>query len=129
MFWKKKNKKDEKSLRIHQVPDDPRQAFRVVPDPEEPINLDVGGKSVTVTEISSNGLAFLNEGFSGNEVFKVKIFLPKIFTEISASLEILRVDSEGVCVCLLKDMDANAEDAIHHYVLLRQKDDLQSRNF
>lgn len=110
------------------MPDDPRQAFRVVPDPEEPIHLDVGGKSVTVTEISSNGLAFLNEGFSGNEVFKVKIFLPKVFTEISASLEILRVDSEGICRCLLKDMDANAEDTIHHYVLLRQKDDLQSRN-
>lgn len=110
------------------MPDDPRQAFRVTPDPEEPINFDIDGKSVTVTEISSSGLAFLNDGFTGKEVFKVRIFLPKVYTEITANLEILRVDSEGICRCLLKDMDPNAEDAIHHYVLLRQKDDLQSRN-
>jgi len=110
------------------VPDDPRQAFRVTPDSEEPINFDIDGKSVTVTEISSNGLAFLNDGFTGNEVFEVRIFLPKVFTEITANLEILRVDSEGICRCLLKDMDPNAEDAIHRYVLLRQKEDLQSRN-
>jgi len=128
LFWKKKNKKNEKPLRIHKVPEDPRQAFRVAPDPEEPISLTIGGKTVNVTEISSNGLAFQNDGFKGNEVFNVRFFLPKVFTEITANLEILRVDAEGICLCLLKDMNQNAEDAIHHYVLLRQKDDLQSRN-
>ena len=128
MFWKKKNKEDKKPLRIHKVPDDPRQGFRVTPDPEDPIVLNVDGKPVNVTEISSHGLAFQNEGFKGQEVFTVRLFLPKVFTEITASLEILRVDREGICLCVLKDMDQNAEDAIHRYVLLRQKDDLQSRN-
>ncbi len=115
-------------MRIHKVPDDPRQAFRVVPDPEDPISLSIDGKAVNVTEISSNGLAFYNEGFKGEDVFKVRFFLPKIFTEISANLEIIRVDEEGICLCLLKDMEQDAEDAIHLYVLLRQKDVLQSRN-
>ena len=128
MFWKKKNKKSQKPLRIHKVPDDPRQAFRILPDPDDPISLSVDGKDVNVTEISSTGLAFQNEGFKSEDVFKVRFFLPKVFTEISANLEILRVDEEGICRCLLKDMDQDAEDAIHHYVLLRQKDDLQSRN-
>ena len=128
MFWKKKNKKDKKPLRIHKVPDDPRQGFRVNPDPEDPIALNVDGKPVNVTEISSNGLAFENEGLKGQEVFKVRFFLPKIFAEITANLKILKVDAEGICMCLLKDMDPSAEDAIHRYVLLRQKDDLQSRN-
>ena len=128
MFWKKKDKKNQKPLRIHKVPDDPRQAFRVFPDPEDPISLSIDGKAVNVTEISSNGLAFHNEGFKGEDVFKVRFFLPKIFTEISANLEILRVDEDGICLCLLTDMNQDAEDAIHHYVLLRQKDDMQSRN-
>ena len=83
---------------------------------------------MNVTEISSNGLGFDNEEFRSGDVFKVRFFLPKVFTEISAKLEILRVDEEGICRCLLKDMDQNAEDAIHYYVLLRQKDDMQSRN-
>ena len=128
MFWKKKDKENKKPLRIQKVPDDPRQAFRVTPDPEEPISLSINGKAVDVTEISSNGLAFHNEGFKSEDVFKVRFFLPRVFTEISANLEILRVDEDGICRCLLKDLDQDAEDAIHHYVLLRQKDDLQSRN-
>ena len=75
MFWKKKNKPEKK----FNVPEEARQAYRVVPDPENPILLNLEGISLEVVEISSGGLAFRNKGFQEGSSYKVDFILPTGF--------------------------------------------------
>ncbi len=123
MFWKKKNKEDKKI----KAPEEARQAYRVTPDPEDPISLNIEGKSLEVLEISSGGLAFKNQGFKADASFKVDFVLPT-GSAINARIKILRIDEEDICRCNFINLDEASEDALHRYVLVRQKDDLRSQN-
>jgi hypothetical protein len=40
----------------------------------------------------------------------------------------LRIDEEDICRCNFIDLDLDSEDSLHHYVLVRQKEDLRSQN-
>jgi len=123
LFWKKKSKQEKKL----KAPEEARQAYRVVPDPENPILLNLEGKSLEVLEISSGGLAFKNQGFQAGSSYKVDFVLPT-GGGIKTQIKILRIDEEDICRCNFIDLDIDSEDSLHHYVLVRQKDDLRSQN-
>ena len=92
MFWKKKSKQEKKL----KAPEEARQAYRVVPDPENPILLNLEGKSLEVLEISSGGLAFKNQGFQAGSSYKVDFVLPT-GGGIKTQIKILRIDEEDIC--------------------------------
>ena len=123
MFWKKKNKPEKK----FKAPEEARQAYRVVPDPENPILLNLEGISLEVVEISSGGLAFRNKGFQEGSSYKVDFILPT-GGGIKTQIKILRIDEDDICRCNFIDLDIDSEDSLHHYVLVRQKEDLRSKN-
>jgi len=123
LFWKKKNKPVQKL----KAPEEARQAYRVAPDPENPLFLSLAGQSLEILEISSGGLAFKNQGFKAEDTFNVDFVLPT-GAAINTRIKILRVDEEGICRCHFVSLDMKSEDALHHYVLVRQKDDLSSQN-
>ena len=122
MFWKKKNKQDKLK-----APDEARQAYRVTPDPDNPLFLNMGGKSLEILEISSSGLAFKNQGFKAETSHMIDFVLPT-GGAIKTRIKILRIDEEDICRCNFVNLDIESEDALHHYVLVRQKDDLRSQN-
>lgn len=124
MFWKKKNKKEEKL----KAPEEARQAYRVSPDPENPVVLNLDGNSLNILEISSGGVAFKNQGMKEGSSHKIEFVLPT-GGHIKAQIKILRIDNEDICRCNFIDLDTHSEDSIHRYVLVRQKDDLRSQNF
>ncbi|NIP99911.1 MAG: hypothetical protein GWM98_05555, partial [Nitrospinaceae bacterium] len=72
MFWKKKNKPEKK----FKAPEDPRQAFRVAPDPENPVSISLLDQTLELIEISSGGVAFKNEGLKENSSHMVEFILP-----------------------------------------------------
>ncbi|MCZ6542010.1 MAG: PilZ domain-containing protein [Nitrospinae bacterium] len=123
MFWKKKIKPDKKI----KAPEEARQAYRVAPDPENPLFLNLAGQSLEILEISSGGLAFKNQGFKAKDTFKVDFILPT-GRAINTRIKILRVDEEEICRCNFVNLDMKSEDVLHRYVLVRQKDDLNSQN-
>ncbi len=123
MFWKKKIKPDKKL----KAPEEARQAYRVAPDPENPLFLNLAGQSLEILEISSGGLAFKNQGFKAEDTFKVDFVLPT-GGAINTRIKILRIDEEGICRCNFVNLDMKSEDVLHRYVLVRQKDDLNPQN-
>jgi hypothetical protein len=123
LFWKKKNK-PEKQL---DAPEEARQSYRIAPDPEDPLFLNLDGNLLEIVEISSGGLAFKNQGLKENSSYMVDFVLPTGGV-IKTRIKILRIDAEDVCRCSFLDLDAQSEDSLHHYVLVRQKDDLRSQN-
>ena len=123
MFWKKKNKKEEKL----KAPDEARQAYRVVPDPENPLLLNLKGNSLEIVEISSGGLAFKNQGLKAGSSHMIDFVLPT-GGAIQSRIKILRIDEEDICRCIFINLDTESEDSLHRYVLVRQKDDLRSQN-
>jgi hypothetical protein len=120
LFWKKKNKQEKKLI----APEEARQAYRVIPDPENPIVLNMEGSSLEILEISSGGLAFKNNGFKEGSSYKVDFVLPT-GGGIKSQIKILRIDEEDICRCNFVDLDIDSEDSLHRYVLVRQKEDLQ----
>jgi PilZ domain-containing protein len=123
LFWKKKNK-PEKKLK---APEEARQAYRIAPDPENPLFLNLEGNSLEIVEISSGGLAFKNLGFKADSSYTVDFVLPT-GGRIQTRIKILRIDEENICRCNFIDLDVQSEDSLHRYVLVRQKDDLRSQH-
>ena len=122
MFWKKKNK-PEKKLK---APEEARQAYRIAPDPENPLFLNLEGNSLEIVEISSGGLAFKNQGLKADAAYTVDFVLPT-GGRIQTRIKILRIDEKDICRCNFIDLDVQSEDSLHRYVLVRQKDDLRSQ--
>ncbi len=110
-----------------QAPDEARQAYRVTPDPENPLLLDLEGNSLKIVEISSGGLAFKNQGLKEGSSHSIDFVLPT-GGAIKTRIKILRIDGEGICRCIFVNLDVASEDSLHHYVLVRQKDDLRSQH-
>lgn len=123
MFWKKKNKKEEKL----KAPEEARQAYRVAPDSENPLFLNLEGNSLEIVEISSGGLAFKNQGLKAGAAYMIDFVLPT-GSIIKTRIKILRIDEEDICRCNFINLDVESEDSLHRYVLVRQKDDLRSQN-
>ena len=123
MFWKKKNKQENKL----KAPEEARQAYRVAPDPENPLFLNLEGNSLEIVELSSSGLAFKNQGLKAGSAHMVDFVLPTGGI-IKTRVKILRIDEEDICRCNFVNLDVKSEDSLHRYVLVRQKDDLRSQN-
>ena len=123
MFWKKKSKQENKL----KAPEEARQAYRVAPDPENPLFLNLEGNSLEIVELSSSGLAFKNQGLKAGSAHMVDFVLPTGGI-IKTRVKILRINEEDICRCNFVNLDVKSEDSLHRYVLVRQKDDLRSQN-
>ena len=124
MFWKKKS---EEPRKMFKVPEQSRGAFRIAPDPNEPIVLKVGGGTeVNVLDISSGGLSFKNVNFKVDTLYDANFSLPN-GVAIKTKIKILRITDNQVCPAVFIDLNPEWEDEIHRYVLIRQKEDLKNR--
>ena len=126
MFWKKKSEKPEGN-RLFKVPEQSRGAFRVAPDPAEPVILKLAGADIHILDISSGGLSFKNAHYKIDTPYDVTLILPNSPAPIKTKLKIIRVTEAQICPAVFIDLSPEHEDEIHHYVLLRQKEELKSR--
>lgn len=124
LFWKKKS---DKPKSLFKVPEQSRSAFRVSPDPEEPILLKINGANVSVIDISSGGVSFKNANYKLDTPYDVTFSLPHSPITINAKLKILRITDTQICPAVFIDLDPDCEEEIHHYVLYRQKEELKNK--
>ena len=112
---------------MFKMPAETRGAFRVYPSSQKPIVLVVGTTTLNAVDISSGGISFENKGFKSGTVYPMKISFPDIKSEVSVKTKILKIDDKNICRCSILEINEEEEDAIHSYVLSRQKEELAER--
>ena len=121
MFWKKKSK--DTGPKLFKKPPETRGAFRVYPTEDDPIILKIGSTSLKASDISASGISFENKDFKLGEKYPMELTLPDKKTMILKT-EILKIDERNVCRCQILGLNPNQEDAIHSYILARQKEEI-----
>ena len=86
--------------------------------------LKVGSTSLKASDISASGISFENKDFKLGKKYPMELTLPEKKTMILET-EILKIDERNVCRCQILGLNPNQEDAIHSYILGRQKEEIE----
>mgnify|MGYP003300929020 FL=1 len=109
-------------------PSEVRGSFRVYPSEEHPILLKVGDTKLKAVDISAGGISFDNKNFELGATYPMQIILPKNKGSYKVETEILKIDEKNVCRCKIVGLNDEQEDAIHGYILARQKEEIAEKN-
>lgn len=124
MYWKKKT--SDRRLFTYET-DNRREAYRLNPLEDEPVTFRFGEKEHRVIDIGAGGLSFKNSNFSEGDSGLITFRLPGQDTTISTTLEIQRICEKGVCHCNFTEIEEDAVERIHQYLLAVQKEILRSK--
>ncbi len=124
MYWKKKV--SDRRLFTFEI-DNRREAFRLNPLEDEPVAFRFGEKEHIVVDIGAGGLSFKNSNFSEGDSGLITFRLPGQGTTISTTLEIQRICEKGICHCKFTEIEEDAVERIHQYLLAVQKEILRSK--
>ena len=108
------------------APSGGRAAYSVVPDPDDPIILQLDGRLERVLDISANGLTLAPESVAPGRRYPFSIDLPTARVPIAGYVDVLPESEPGVLQGRFVDLSAAELDALHGYVLVRQKEAIRS---
>ena len=115
---------------IHETPDK-REAFRYLFVRPGPPVIVFCGRPVELIDISAGGVSFNDQGFTPGDSDRITLHLEdgeiRFNYTLCIVIEILSIDQNKICHCLFKAPDAQQTEAIHRFLLLKQKKDLQAR--
>ncbi len=111
------------------MPVETRGAFRVYPSAANPIRLKVNNVSLLAIDLSAGGISFPNEAFPKNVALPLSLDIPNSAKHIDAKVEILKIDDGDVCRAKILELTPAEEDDIHHYILTRQKEELDEKKY
>ena len=124
MFWNKK--KEEKKM--FEVPEGNRGSYRVYPSDDEPILIKIkGGKTSKAVDICAGGISFPNDDHEIGSTHECKIKLSRDVEPFAAKVIIHKIDDTNVCRCSITDTTDEMDDMVHHYVMGRQREDIQAK--
>ena len=124
MFWNKK-KEDKK---MFEVPEGNRGSYRVYPSDDEPILIKIkGGKTSKAVDICAGGISFPNDDHEIGSIHECKIKLSRDVEPFTAKVTIHKIDDTNVCRCSITDTTDEIDDMVHHYVMGRQREDIQAK--
>ena len=130
MFWNKK-KSEEGKKKMFEVPEGNRGAFRVYPSDDAPILIKIkGGKTSKAVDICAGGISFpndSNDSYEKGETYDCKIKLTRALEPFPAKVIIHKIDDGNVCRCSIVDLTDEQDDMVHHYVLERQKEEVEEK--
>lgn len=98
-----------------------RSAYPVVPDPDDPIILQIDGRLTRVLDISATGFTLPAEVIDSGRRYPFSLDLPTAKKSIGGYVDILAEKKQGPLRCLFVNLLPEELDALHHYVLVRQK--------
>jgi len=102
-----------------------RAAYRVVPNPDDPVILQIDGKLCRVLEISATGFACPDGDIKAGRRYEFKLDLPTSLGQIAGYVDVLPERDDGILHCLFVQPAVDELDRLHHYVLVRQKEALR----
>lgn len=88
-------------------------------------------KDVELFDISAGGLSFKDDGFAKGDRDRISLLLSDeehpfeyhLFIEI----QILSIDAEKICHCTFEDPEKEQTEAIHRFLLIKQKKDRRAQ--
>ena len=109
------------------APSSARTAFRVVPDPDDPIILQIDGKLSRVIDISASGFSAPPDVVAPGRRYPFSIDLPTSSAPLAGYVDVLAQEREGAPLhCRFVGLSAEEIDQLHHYALVRQKQAIRS---
>jgi len=124
LFWNKK--KEEKKM--FEVPEGNRGSYRVYPSDDEPILIKIkGGKTSKAVDICAGGISFPNDDHEIGSTHECKIKLSRDVEPFAAKVIIHKIDDTNICRCSITDTTDEMDDMVHHYVMGRQREDIQAK--
>lgn len=124
MFWRKK-KTDRLEVELAE-PDstaaERREAFRIGSDPEHPVLVTIAGVEYQAANISAGGLAVRSRELQAGRKYSIRLQLPHGSPVILTELQVVRITAQGLCRCKFITLSALSRDALHRYILGREKD-------
>ena len=117
MFWKKKERIEVKLDSRHS---DNRAAYRIAPDEELPVILKIGGEEFKAQNISGTGVAFRCERLEQGSRSAAMVRVPTDTRIFPVVIEVV-AKQDDLCRCRFKDINEQAENLLHAYILELQK--------
>jgi len=109
------------------APPSARAAYSVVPDPDDPIILQLDGRLSRVIEVSAGGFSTPSDVVSPGRRYPFSMDLPTSGKPLSGYVDVLPDGVEGgVLNARFVDLSAEELETLHHYVLVRQKEAIRS---
>ncbi len=108
-------------ITVH-APTSGRNAYSVVPNPDEPVILQLDGNLTRIFEISAAGFTAAIDSVKPGRRYPFSLDLPTASGPISGYVDALPDTEDGEMVCRFVDLSVDQTDAMHSYVLERQKE-------
>ena len=102
-----------------------RTAYRVVPDPDDPVILQLDGQLSRVLEISATGFSTPPDVVPPGRRYPFSLDIPTAAAPINGYVDVLP-EQGGELHCQFVDLSADELDVLHHYVLVRQKEAIRA---
>lgn len=112
-------------ISIH-APSSGRAAYSVVPDPDDPVILQLDGNLARVLEISAAGFSATKDAAKPGRRYPFSVDLPTYRRPISGYVDVLPDTRNDELTCRFVDLSDDQTDALHQYVLARQKEALRA---
>lgn len=103
-----------------------RTAYQVVPDPDDPIILQIEGRLSRVVDISANGFSMPEQIVAPGRRYPFSLDLPTAQVPISGYVDVLPLSEDGDTECRFVNLSVEEIESIHRYVLIRQKTAIRS---
>lgn len=111
---------------VVRAPASGRDAYRVVPDPDDPVILQLDGELCRVLDISASGLSTPPDAVAPGRRYPFRLDLPTARRPLAGYVDVLPARDDGPLHCRFVDLAAEELDRLHHYVLVRQKEELRA---
>ena len=102
-----------------------RSAYRVVPNPDDPVILQLDGRLCRVLDISASGFSCPEGDIKPGRRYRFKLDLPTVSVQLNGYVDVLPSHENGHLHCRFVELSADELDLLHHYVLVRQKEALR----
>ena len=103
-----------------------RTAYPVVPDPDDPIILQIDGKLMRVLNVSASGFTLPENVIASGRRYPFSLDLPTAGRSIGGYVDILPATENEQLQCKFINLLPEEQDALHRYALLRQKTAIRS---
>ena len=102
--------------------DPSRTAFRVVPDRDDPVIMQIEGQLVRVLDISAGGFSCQGIPLVQGMRYRISLDLPHLQSgQFTTYADVVVTDSEDTYRCRFSSLDERQANLLHRYVLRRQK--------
>ncbi len=118
MIWK--SQQSDSTIEIAIAADALREAFRVVPDADDPVIIQIEGRLARVLNISAGGFSCRCREIETGMRYRIRVNLPDIGFVIAGFADVVEKEGE-VFHCRFAELSAEHSEWIHNYVWQRQK--------